>query len=79
MPTVVRQDWEESERGWGERPDGYSLHLSEEDRVAYIDAYWARMPDAIQDEYSRPCGPPRLVDVDKNTYAKIKARRGLRR
>lgn len=79
MPTVVRQDWRESKSGWGNRPDGYSLHLSDDDRVAYVDAYWAGMPDEVPHEYSYPSGAPRLVDVDKNTYAKIKARRGLRR
>jgi hypothetical protein len=33
---VIRQEWEESERGWGCRPDGYSLHLDKEDRNTYI-------------------------------------------
>ena len=32
---VVVQKWEESERGWGTRPDGFSLHLTE----AYIQAF----------------------------------------
>lgn len=69
--TVVRQMWEESERGWGTRPDGDSLHLTETDRVDYIDRYWDRMPDAVPDEYSRPDGSPKLIDVDEETYEKI--------
>ncbi len=34
--------WTESEAGWGKRPDGYSLHESQEDATAYIKAYWKR-------------------------------------
>lgn len=26
---VICQKWEESERGWGTRPNGYSLHLAD--------------------------------------------------
>jgi hypothetical protein len=41
MATVVMQRWYESERGWGQRPDGCSLHLTEQDRAAYCKKYWA--------------------------------------
>ena len=37
---VVCQYWEESERGWGVRPDGCSLHLTEADRKQFIKEYW---------------------------------------
>lgn len=71
--SVVRQDWLESERGWGCRPDGYTLHLTKSDRDAFVKAYWDRMPDEVPDEYSRPEGQPTLVDVDEATYEKVKA------
>ena len=61
---VVVQKWEESERGWGTRPDGYSIHPSEEARERYVKAYWAKMPDEVQDEYSRPKGTPYTAEVD---------------
>jgi hypothetical protein len=61
--TVVVQKWEESERDWGVRPDGYSLHADEGARHAYVDAYWARMPDTTPDEYSRPSGTPYTAKV----------------
>lgn len=61
---VVVQKWEESERGWGCRPDGYSLHLTEEDRKSFIAGYWAMMPKAVPDEYSRPNGTPYIADVE---------------
>ena len=66
MTRLVIQKWEESERGWGERPDGYSVHKSEEDRVQFIDEYWARMKVAykgVPDEYERPCGKPYECEV----------------
>ena len=76
--TVVVQKWEESERGWDTRPDGFSLHLTEADRVAFIKAYWARMPDrdafgCAPDEYSLPCGTPYLADVDAKMFKVLKA------
>ena len=48
-------DWEESERGWGTRPDGASIHVSEEECAKYVKAYWERQPKGeVPDEYSRP-------------------------
>jgi hypothetical protein len=70
---VIVQKWEESERGWGTRPDGYSLHLTEEDRVLYIKKYWNSMPDKAPAEYSRPDGTPYVASVDEATFAKVKA------
>jgi len=71
--SVVVQLWEESERGWGTRPDGYSLHLTEEARKSYIEDYWASMPDEVPDEYSRPCGSPYVASVNEKTFIKVKA------
>lgn len=77
--TVVRQDWLESERGWGQRDDGYSLHKSKADRDAYVAEYWKRMPDDVPDEYSRPCGEPYLIDVPIETYERIEnSKNGIR-
>jgi hypothetical protein len=76
---VVKQLWEESERGWGTRPDGYSLHLSESDRVQFIRDYWNRMPQTVPSDYSRPYGGPFIVDVNKKLYREIeKSKNGLR-
>ena len=72
MYTVVCQKWEESERGWGVRPDGYSLHLTNGDLKAFIAAHWAKMPPTAPDEYSRPSGTPYVCAVDAKTYRKIK-------
>ena len=77
MPTVVCQRWEESESepGWGVtvRDDGFSLHRTEADRVAFIKAYWAEMPDATPSYYTRPSGEPYSVDLrsDNKLYKKL--------
>lgn len=77
---VVCQKWEESERGWGVRPDGYSLHPSEEARERYIQAYWDRMPADPPDEYERPSGSPYFCRVDEEDYQELfeEGRDGLR-
>lgn len=76
---VVCQEWLESGRGWGQRPDGASLHLSRADCDEYIKEYWATMPDDPPDEYERPAGEPTVIDVDHQVYLQIKAsRNGVR-
>lgn len=65
---VVVQDWEESERGWGTRPDGISIHLTEEDRSAYCENYWReeRKRNAgggTPDEYEREAGRPWKAEI----------------
>ena len=77
--TLIVQKWEESERGWGTRPDGYSLHLSQQALAAYVDDYWARMPNETPDEYSRPSGTPYSWEADEKTYDEVAAsKNGIR-
>lgn len=77
MPTVVIQKWEESERGWGVRPDGWSMHTTEEVRAEYVSWFMAMqqelLGEAVPDEYSRPSGTPYVADVDDDTFAKLEA------
>lgn len=68
---VVVQKWEESERGWGTRPNGCSLHLTEDDRNKFVGEYWAKQPDGVPDEYSRPDGSPYKVQVEKEMFEKV--------
>lgn len=67
--VLVLQEWEESEAGWGIRPDGYSFHLTEEDAKAYVKMYWDGMPKQVPHEYSRVCGDPVWVRVTPTFYA----------
>lgn len=83
LEYAVYVSWEESERGWGERPDGFSLHLTEADAQAFIGDYWNSMPDKIggmaPDEYSRPAGNPFVVQVSGKLYGEIKkTKNGIR-
>lgn len=71
---LLVQDWEEMERGWGSRPDGYSLHLDDEDRKRFIKAYWDKMPNHVPDEYSTPYGEPYWKDItDSALLAELEA------
>ena len=70
MHPVWCQDWEESERGWGIRPDGFTLHLSKVDLVVYVRVFYMAYKNeaSAPDEYTRTSGKPRLVDIDDATY-----------
>jgi hypothetical protein len=68
---VLGDKWIESERGWGTRPDGYSLHNRMEDYRAFVAEYWASMPSSTPDEYSRPLEQPHSVTVTHQLYAQI--------
>ncbi len=73
MDEIVLLSWEESERGWGQRPDGCSLHLSAADCDSYVKNYWARMPDDVPHEYMRPAGEPVKALVQNSLYDKIRS------
>lgn len=73
--------WTESEAGWGCRPDGASLHLTQDDVQKYIKKYWDGMPDKVPHEYSRPdSSRGKLVKVSSKLHKQIKEskRHGVR-
>jgi hypothetical protein len=74
---VLCQDWEESERGWGVRPDGYTLHLTRVDWADFVTGYNNTFNDerTVPDEYTRVNGQPRIVELDKEVYQKLLAHR----
>lgn len=70
-PTILALygiEWEESERGWGTRPDGFSFHRSEEESEQYLKEFFARQPKEVPDEYSRPLGKARLIQVSESLH-----------
>jgi len=73
MNKCYLQRWEESERGWGTRPDGCSLHLTKDHMLEYIDGiYSSRENDTeVPDEYDRTCGEPMECFVDDELFEKI--------
>lgn len=84
--TLLYQEWEESERGWGTRPDGFSLHLTREHRDKYVKTAGedqhkffvshGMADDAVPDEYTRVCGEPITVNVTKSVYDQVKKSNG---
>lgn len=76
MKKVWIQQWEESERGWGCRPDGFTAHLKKEDIEKYLSAMRAEEKklygDTVPDEYSRPCGEPFEHELSAEAVKKIK-------
>lgn len=68
---VIIQPWTESERGWGQRPDGYSLHKTSEDRTKFIVEFNSHLPVEVPDEYSFANGPAKIISVTEDIYKKI--------
>ena len=73
--VAYMQQWEESERGWGIRPDGGSVHIDSDDVKRYIEAYWARMPNYVPEEYERPVGDPFFVRIPLKMYKELEKRK----
>lgn len=66
MSTIYVMEWVEHERGWGQRPDGYSLHASEQACRQYIDRHWALMPNKVPDEYDAPASEkPKIFEAEQ--------------
>jgi|SRR5271167_3131412 len=79
--TVLYQEWEESERGWGVRPDGFSLHIDRTHRDAFVEnfakAQHGDAPDGyVPDEYTRVSGSPITINVPAKIYKQLEAING---
>ena len=70
MNAVYRVEWIESERGWGQRPDGISLHKDKNEMERFINAYESR---GSMDCYSRAIDK-QLVEVDEKIYQEVQKR-----
>ena len=79
MKTILLQFWEESERGWGVKPDGASLHINKESFDEYLtEIYSSRDANNVPDEYDRPVGSSIEVEVDDEIYDVIVEDKNLR-
>ncbi|HET8688874.1 MAG TPA: hypothetical protein VFM18_19865 [Methanosarcina sp.] len=82
--AVYAVQWEESERGWGTRPDGASFHCSIAEAQAFIKHYWDRekannSTGEVPDEYSRPVsGKPELIRVKRDFYEQVMNNKSVR-
>lgn len=63
----------EYERGWGSRPDGYTLHVTLERANAFAKYYNDRFNTeaSVPDCYTVP-NKPYLVQVDDDTFQRVK-------
>jgi hypothetical protein len=78
---ILYQEWEESERGWGVRPDGFSLHIDAAHRGSFIETSHKREheisvkhgmhPDDVPNEYSRVSGSALSINVPKKVYDQL--------
>ena len=71
------QEWEESEAGWGTRPDGFRIYATQDAAKAGTDQVWARQKEICgtetPSEYSRPYGDVLPYEVSDELYKLIEA------
>ena len=76
---VLYQKWELKDSWSGPSSADGSLHLSDEDRLAYIKARRGPLESRTPETYEVPSATPTWVEVDEAMYAKVAAGRpGLR-
>jgi len=78
MNKCYLQRWEESERGWGVRPDGCSIHLDEFQHDLYVQNVYKKRPDEVPDEYDRVCGRVIEAFVSDEIFEKVQERKNIR-
>lgn len=78
MNKVILQRWEESERNWGSRPDGCSLHLDNINREKYIDIIYRDRKNDIPDTYERIVGSPIDVFIDEPLFEILEKEKNIR-
>ena len=79
MNTILLQFWEESERGWGTRPDGASLHINISSLKNYNEnIYMDRDSSQIPNEYDRIVGSPIEACVSDDLYNIVSIEKNLR-
>ena len=79
MNKVFLQYWEESERGFGTRPDGASLYIDDNAHKIYLEKiYKNRDFNNIPHEYDRTVGIPIHVEVVDDLFNIILEKKILR-
>jgi hypothetical protein len=78
MNRVFLQLWEESERGWGVRPDGCSLHIDNIELDKYVDNIYKDRGDDIPNEYERTIGSSIETFIDDELFDKVISSKSIR-
>jgi hypothetical protein len=72
MNKCILQIWEESERGWGTRPGGCSLHITDKEHSLYLDSIYSNRGDLVPNEYESVVGEPIICFVSDIVYGGVK-------
>lgn len=80
MNKVILQIWEESERGFGTRPDGCSVHIDSKEREKYIRSiYESRNSDeSIPNEYDRIVGEGIEAFIEDGLFDLVQKEKSVR-
>jgi hypothetical protein len=80
MNKVILQIWEESERGWGTRPDGCSMHIDLKERENYIQTIYdsRKSETSIPDEYERIVGEGVEAFIEDELYNLVQKDKSIR-
>lgn len=78
MNKVILQLWEESERGFGTRPDGCSIHADSENRNKYIKSIYESRHDEVPDIYERIIGSELEAFIDDDLFKKLNEEKSIR-
>lgn len=78
MNRVFLQLWEESERGWGVRPDGCSLHIDNNELDRYVEDIYKDRGDNIPNEYERTIGGSIEAFIDNELFTKVSTNKNVR-
>lgn len=74
------QYWEESERNWGVKPDGCSLHIDLDSHVIYVDDIYRdrTFHQHVPNEYDRIVGDPIEVEILDSLYQELTEKKTIR-
>ncbi len=78
MNKVILQLWEESERGWGVRPDGCSLHVDLVERDSYLKSIYDERGDEVPYEYDRIVGDSVSAFIDDDLFRSLTEEKTVR-
>lgn len=69
LQELIYIGWEEFGKDGLVKPDGCSVHLTEEDSSRYLQNYWESMKDSVWENYSRPMSRSIKVLASPKLYA----------
>jgi len=78
MNKVILQLWEESERGFGTRPDGCSIHIDSDNRNNYIKSIYDSRKDEVPNTYDKIIGSELEAFIDDELFKKLNEEKSLR-